>query len=410
MGRRQKRLAKAKAVVDQAFYTKSSRFAEVEDEHVSSSDSDEPDEIGFFRKPSASDFVRNEEQSLSKPGSSDKFKSRRFAWMLEEAKQESDEDSLAVSLAKLASSDKVKSRRQAWSLDEAKQESDEDSPVGSLAKPGKAAQLNKRSAEQPSAKASDQQRAASSSQKVTGVDIKTADDEETKAAPTSLELTELERFENLLPKNQKRKLTDVQRSNKDLLKKVQDAKRELDSTKSINACETLKLSDRLHRTERELSKYRKDFEDTQDRIEYCKLLILNKDANVALASRLHLLKQELTELSETNRARRAEAEAKLASDTLALSRYSGNTDKMSLDEIKNFMVGLSETIQQLSFALATCDYRPPNPNLCLVCGERKKNIVFLNCYHLAMCQQCGDKATVCCLCKMRVVKTLVVFT
>jgi hypothetical protein len=377
MARVQKRLAKEKPIVDQGFYTKSFRFAEVEDEHVSSSDADEPDEIGFFRKPSASEYEHYEEQSLSKPRSSGEVT--------------------------------IKPRGSAWMLEEGKQESDEDSPGVSLAKPGKAAKLSKRAAPQLPAEALDQQAADLTSQMVAEKNFRADAPEETKEPTANLERSEFERFADLQPKDQKRRLLDLQRSNRKLTTKIQEAKRELEYAKSVNLSETSELSEKLQRTVRDLQRYRKDSNTAQDRIETCKQLILNKDANVAMASRLTLYKEERAELSETNQALRATAEAKLASDSLALSRYSGNTDKMSTDEIKNFMVGLSETIQQVSFALATCEYRPPNPDMCLVCGERKKDLLFLNCNHLATCQQCGEKATVCCLCMQRVVKTVVVF-
>jgi hypothetical protein len=294
-------------------------------------------------------------------------------------------------------------------LEEGKQESDEDSPGVSLAKPGKAAKLSKRAAPQLPAEALDQQAADLTSQMVAEKNFRADAPEETKEPTANLERSEFERFADLQPKDQKRRLLDLQRSNRKLTTKIQEAKRELEYAKSVNLSETSELSEKLQRTVRDLQRYRKDSNTAQERIETCKQLILNKDANVAMASRLTLYKEERAELSETNQALRAAAEAKLASDSLALSRYSGNTDKMGIDEIKNFMVGLSETIQQVSFALATCEYRPPNPEMCLVCGERKKDLLFLNCNHLATCQQCGEKATVCCLCMQRVVKTVVVF-
>jgi primosomal protein N' len=60
---------------------------------------------------------------------------------------------------------------------------------------------------------------------------------------------------------------------------------------------------------------------------------------------------------------------------------------------------------------------PPNDeNLCIICADRKSNVLFMPCRHLKTCAECSsllaaqnETQLVCPMCKQRVSDTIIVF-
>ena len=60
-------------------------------------------------------------------------------------------------------------------------------------------------------------------------------------------------------------------------------------------------------------------------------------------------------------------------------------------------------------AEAVVQEKEAEKKLCIICMEKPRDIVFVDCSHLCCCQACSDKVTNCPLCRKQVTSKLKVF-
>lgn len=179
-----------------------------------------------------------------------------------------------------------------------------------------------------------------------------------------------------------------------------------------------KIEKAKHDIEHTLSNLQEDSQDclreiskTEHALHSAKLANLSPllDSISMLEAQAASLHEEKKRLEDLNLAKKLRAQRELDAIRKKLGIYNGKFDGLGLDQMKLFSLHLAELMQKLTISIMNDQPVVEDPTLCLLCKVNKKEVLFLSCYHLVICQECSEKCHLCCVCNRKFGKTVVVY-
>lgn len=113
-------------------------------------------------------------------------------------------------------------------------------------------------------------------------------------------------------------------------------------------------------------------------------------------------------VDNTQQLKEQDSTIKTLQETIARLRGEKISD-LDLQKLIELQETLYNAVDKVTKQIELCLERKGNENLCMMCFKQKKDIVFLRCKHLCVCEKCSQKVTICPICKKTVEQRVKVY-